>query len=335
MPTYLHRMGNLRGGVPVWLVFLSISLLVLPVFLSGVYADRVVTTIPTGISESGIATNPVTNRIYVADHSTSSVTVIDGSTRKFVARVHVDGSPYSLATNPATNRVYVVHFTPFCGNSNGIVSVIDGLRNVVVAKVTVGTCPFDVAVNPSTHRVYVSDPLARMVFVIDSSTNRIVGNVTVGEVYNLAVNPVTNRIYAQYSCNVAVIDGSSNKVLTSINVSCPLPSNDVTVNPDTNRFYVVARYSVEVFDGATNQRIASIYPGCNAPQTTDIDRGTKKLYVDCINNKLLAIIDASTNLLLQTISLSDSPQDVGADPRTNLIYVAGTTSIIIVDGRQS
>jgi len=132
---------------------------------------------------------------------------------------------------------------------------------------------------------------------------------SVGEVYGLAANAVTNRVYAVVSCSLAVIDGSSNVVITTFSVSCPLPSNDVVVNPKTNRIYVAARYSLEVFDGSTYAHMASINPGCNTPDTIGINSANNIIYVDCINDQQVSVIDGSTNTLRQTIPLTSSPQD--------------------------
>jgi YVTN family beta-propeller protein len=45
-----------------------------------VSADWVTTTIATGTSPYAVAVNPVTNRVYIANQSSSNVTVIDGAT---------------------------------------------------------------------------------------------------------------------------------------------------------------------------------------------------------------------------------------------------------------
>jgi len=153
----------------------------------------------------------------------------------------------------------------------------------------------------------------------------------VGEVYGLEANPVTNRVYAVFSCSLAVIDGSSNTVITTFSVSCPLPSNDVAVNPNTNRVYVAARYGVEVFDGSTYAHIASINPGCNTPDTIGVNPANNLVYVDCINNQQVSIIDGSTNIVRQTIALTYSPQDVDANAATNNAYVATTSNLAVLD----
>ncbi len=56
-----------------------------------------------------VTVNPVTNKIYVANINSSTVTVIDGETNSNAATVNTGGTPYWIGINPATNRVYVAN----------------------------------------------------------------------------------------------------------------------------------------------------------------------------------------------------------------------------------
>src|SRR5438445_555506 len=297
-----------------------IAILVASLFvLSGpqdAIADQVPSTIPTG-SATDVATNPITNMVYVPHHGSGTVDVVNGSGDAVISTIQLEPLAWGVAVNSATNIVYVTHYDVYATSTRkGNLSVIYGSSGAVV-EVTVGIDPFDVAVNPNTNMVYVSDPFARQVFAINGSTGAVVASIPVGEVYGIAVNPATNRIYAVFSCSLAVIDGSSNAVINSFSVSCPLPSNDVAVNQVTGTIYVSARYSIEVFDGFTDTRIASVSPGCNTPFTLDVNSATNKVYVTCVNNNLLSVIDGVTIGLDQTIPLEASPQNVAANLANN------------------
>ena len=56
-----------------------------------------------------MAVNPNTNRIYVANHDSNNVSVIDGASNTVVATVAVGTGPYGVAVNPNTNRIYVAN----------------------------------------------------------------------------------------------------------------------------------------------------------------------------------------------------------------------------------
>src|SRR5262249_23100400 len=72
-------------------------------------ATNSTTTLPVGICPSAIAVNPVTNKIYVVNEYSYTVTVIDGATQTVTTTVSVGALPQSLAINGATNTIYVTN----------------------------------------------------------------------------------------------------------------------------------------------------------------------------------------------------------------------------------
>ncbi len=67
--------------------------------------------------------NPVTNTIYVADQTSGTVSVIDGSTNSVVASPTVGSNPDAVAVNTVTNMVYAANF-----DSNGVSVTIRRIR---------------------------------------------------------------------------------------------------------------------------------------------------------------------------------------------------------------
>ena len=68
---------------------------------------RAIGTIPTGLDPVGLGVNPFTNRIYVANSSDNTTTVIDGATNTVIATVPVGNVPQDAGPNPKTNSIYV------------------------------------------------------------------------------------------------------------------------------------------------------------------------------------------------------------------------------------
>ena len=62
-------------------------------------------TVSPGALPCGVAVNPTTNRIYVANLNSKNVSVIDGGTNKVVATVPVGSWPRGVAVNPTSNRI--------------------------------------------------------------------------------------------------------------------------------------------------------------------------------------------------------------------------------------
>jgi YVTN family beta-propeller protein len=93
------------------------------------------TSIPVGTEPFGVAVDATTNRIYVTNYGSSTVSVIDAGTNTVITTISVGFAPIGVAVNSKTGRVYVTNL-----HSN-TVSVIDGTTNTVIATILVGTGP--------------------------------------------------------------------------------------------------------------------------------------------------------------------------------------------------
>ena len=200
---------------------------------------QLVQNIAAGNFPQDVAVNSNTNRIYVPNWGSNSVSVINAATNSVVATVGVGANPWGVAVNSVTNRIYVANYW-----SNNV-SVINGATNTVVATVAVGANPLGVAVSDNDvigyanlaafpaignsyniylardtnktyrwngssyyeisilNRIYVANYWSNNVSVIDANTNTVVATVAVGSYpYGVAVNSTTNRIYvANYGSN--------------------------------------------------------------------------------------------------------------------------------------
>ena len=110
-------------------------------------------------------------RAYVANASTSTVSVIDTATNTVVATIPVGSSPQRLAVTPNGAFAYV----PNSGNAN--VSVINTATNTVVATVPVGFFPQGVAITPNGTFAYVANVAVNTVSVINTATNTVTATI--------------------------------------------------------------------------------------------------------------------------------------------------------------
>ncbi len=198
-------------------------------------------TVTVGSNPYGVAVNPITNKIYVANicgndltcssHS-GTVTVIDGATLT-TATVTVGASPYATVVNSITNKIYVANN---CGNDPtcaspfavGTVTVIDGATNNPTS-VTVGILPDALDVNTATNQIYVANECGDDPYCASTATMTVIDggtlsttSLTVGRNPNeVAVNPASNRAYvANFSDNtVSVIAGASPSALQFVAVT--------------------------------------------------------------------------------------------------------------------
>ncbi len=160
-------------------------------------AHQPFTTIKVGGGPSGIAVNPVTNTIYVANTGEDSnnilvpdgntLSLIDGATCKVAAKpgcvrvgtVRVGGAPANVAIGPGTNSVYVANTGDNTHAPTGTVSVVDGTNcdatNVsgcasqTPRQVPVGMDPVSTAFDKATDTVYVTNLHDQCVSVINAA----------------------------------------------------------------------------------------------------------------------------------------------------------------------
>ena len=318
-----------------------IFILLLAAVLAGVVcptsgAQTVTATIATGSVTKGVAVNPVTNKIYVANTNNGTVTVIDGATNN-TSTVPVGSNPYAVAVNPVTNKIYVTSCYSGTGCSN-TVTVIDGATNDT-STIPTGMSPQALAVNPVTNKIYVANTNSNTVTVIDGATNTVTSTVNVGtSPIAVAVNPVTNQVYVANigSANVSVIDGATNTVTSTVTTGTSPQS--VAVNPVTNKIYVAnaAGNNVTVIDGATNTVVSTVLTG-TYPYAVALNPVTNQIYVTNFGNgsgNTVSVIDGATNNIAATVTVGTAPQSLAVNPTTNQIYIGneGSNNVSVING---
>lgn len=241
--------------------------------------DTVLNTVEVNDGPQGVAVDAFTNRLYVVNVRSETVSVIDTQTNAIVETITGFGyRPRLVAVNPETDRIYVTNH----GNGAGTtLSVINGSMNDIVDNITVGAGPHGVAVNPTTNRIYTANDSSGTVSVIDGATDTVIATVPVGSTpRNVAVDIFRNRVYIanEQSNTVSVIDGASNQVIDTIPVGS-LPRG-LSVDPTSNQIYLgtIGDDSFSVIDGSSNTVIHKIFVGVESGSTA-FDSELNRAYV--------------------------------------------------------
>ena len=284
----------------------------------------VVATIAVGANPVAVAVNSATNRIYVSNYDSGSVTVVDGLSNAVIATIPVGSNPFGITANPATNRIYV-------GNrGSGTVSVIDGITNSVIGSIAVGSGPVCIAIDPVTNRIYVANNGSSNISVIDGATDTVTTTITLtGQPGDIAVNPLTQRLYAgDHGGNrVMVVDLSTSSLMTSISVSGS--PTGVGVNPTTNRIYAALwnNERVAVIDGATNSVLSDVWVG-SCPVGIGVNAQRNRVYAGIWGFGYTTIIDGATSSVLMNVPTGNT-WALALNAQTNRIYVTGQTANIL------
>ncbi len=147
----------------IFLLMLVIPSLI-QILPENVLADSVVAAVPVGSGPIGVVFDSANGDIYVTNHSSNSVSVINGTTNRVVATIHLGSLSYpsGVAFDSANGDIYVTNY-PF--NS---VSVINDTTNTVVATIPFGSSTFGVAFDPANGDIYVTNHSSNSVSVIQT-----------------------------------------------------------------------------------------------------------------------------------------------------------------------
>ncbi len=173
---------------------------------------------------SSSAINQETNRIYVEeiledpeDNRKTVIGVIDGDTNNMIEAIEFgDRSTGGIVVNEETNQIYIAETKNFLSEDindlMSVVHVIDGATNEVIDVIELDSIFIQsVGINKETNRLYAGTLKldeagfgSETVEIVDGESNEVVASVDVGDgdlfngagaPFDIAVNPVTNRIY--------------------------------------------------------------------------------------------------------------------------------------------
>jgi YVTN family beta-propeller protein len=313
------------------------------------WAEIATATVTAGARPWAIAVNPSTDKIYVANNISGSITVINGFTNVPTSVVVGTGTyPWAIAVNKDTNKTYVAN------NGNGTVSVIDGDNNVETITLAPGTFPYAIALNDN--KVYVANYSGRNISVIDIANANAVTTITVGmNPVSIAVNGSKVYVANKGSATVTVIDTANAN--STKNVGVGIAPAAIAVNADTNKVYVAnsgnedpdnigsfINGSFTVIDGETDIADTTELIAGSSPVAVAVNSITNKVYVSNRSLNTVTVIDGASGTsaaaVLGTTPVGVNPVAIVVNPFNNRIYVANqgldadrnNDSISIIDG---
>jgi YVTN family beta-propeller protein len=279
----------------------------------------------------GVAVNPNTKKVYVANEYSNTVSVLDTKTDKVKSSIKVGIFPYGVDVNPLNNRVYVTN------RGSNTVSVIDGSINSKLADITVGKSPVSVVVNPSANWIYVTNLNDGTVSVIDGITNEVIDTISVGKApYGIEVNPLFNKIYVAdiIKNTVSLIDGETNKISANISVGKRPTGLEIDLTKGRNKLYVANHDSdsISVIDIVTNKVIDNISSVGDSPVGMAINPLTNKLYISNIGSNTVSVIDTkalNSRYVSEKTKTDEMPRPIAIPTTTTAAEVKKDKDIIL------
>jgi YVTN family beta-propeller protein len=304
--------------------------------LAALAASALVTALAVTVVAAPAHASTGDRMAYVTNVGSSSVSVIDTTTKTVTATIPVGTDPISAAVSPDGSTVYVAN------EGSNSVSVISAATNTVTATIAVGVVPDAVAVSPDGSLLYVGcdislSPAIGGIDVVNTRTDTITASIeTAHQPDSIAFTPDGTEAYVAnfVGSSVSVIDTATSTVTATIASAGASTPASVAITPNGANAYAANFNSnnVSVISTATNTITATI-AGFNGAEGVSITPDGGHAYVTDANTNTVSVVDTATNTVTGTIAVGTSPDGIAADPAGGAVYVAniGSNTVSVID----
>ena len=257
--------------------------------------------------------NPV-NILFVANQVEHSVLLVDPISKQILATVGVDINGHEVAVSPDGRFGYV----PIYGNTwvgkpgsdGSTIHVVDLRRGRTVAVIDLGkeVRPHCAHFGPDG-LLYVSAELANAIFIVDTKTRSLVGEIPTGasHTHMLVISPDGRRIYTanNEAGSVSVLDLPARTLITTIPISKRVQR--VSISPDGRFVFTQDQETprIVVIDTASNSVVRSISLP-RVPFSSIITKDGHWLLANSESGKLV-VVDLASGAVAKTFDTPDVP----------------------------
>ena len=273
------------------------------------------------------AEEPAHSRVYVANESSNSVTVIDGDSFQVVGTVDArNHATHDLAVSRDGRWLFATNL------ASGRLSAINTKAMETVASIATGDRAHVVTLTNDNRQAWVANIGENTISVVDTTTFRILGTIGVGKgPTGLTFSRDGRFAYVsnQGDRTVEVIDTASHRVLKAI----PVGTNPhfLVLGPDGRIWGTnTGGTDIYVIDPATQDKIASINVG---PAPQQIAFGFKGLqgpnaYVTVagLNRVVVLSADPSNLRILEQIEVGQRPNGISGNREGTRLFVVHEVS---------
>lgn len=259
--------------------------------------------IPTCLALGWTSAALAASKVYVANETDGTVSVIATDTRQTVRTITVGAGAHNVQATADGRRVWVTNNgTPPAAahaahqgmpgaahaamTTPGEVWAIDTATDTVVGKVPVGKHPAHVVVSPDGRWVYVTNGGDNAVSVVDAAAMKEVATIATGAF-----------------------------------------PHGIRLSPDGRQAYVanLKGGTVSVIDTASRQQVASIPVG-RGPAQVGFTGDGRLAFVSLSQEDRVAVIDPKTHEVVRKVAVGDGPIQLFATPDSQRLLVANQGS---------
>jgi YVTN family beta-propeller protein len=279
---------------------------------------------PTAVQEQP---SQALSRVYVANESSNSVTVIDGTSFKVLGTVDAKNhSTHDLALTRDGKRLFATNL------ASGRLSVIDTDTLETIASIATGSRCHVVTLTNDNRHAWVANIGENNISIVDTATYRILGTIPVGDgPTGLAFSRDGSFAYVsnQGDKTIAIVETASHRVIKTI----PVGNNPhfLVLGPDGRIWGTnTGDNSIYVIDPVTQEKIGTVDVGPNPQQIAFAYKGIvgPNAYVTVAGLSQVVVVNADPKDLrpIETIEVGQRPNGIWANPEGTRVFVVHEAS---------
>lgn len=282
--------------------------------------------IEAGYGVEAILCNPQEDKVYIANHDDSTVTIIDCLTNTRIATLGVGAGPTDLAFSSLGNKVY-------CANeeSNDI-TVIDGATDAVLTTVPTGVDPMHMAYDSTNNKVFVTCMTSSELVVIDAGVDTVLARIPTNRVPEpILWNPQGNKLYHSLASSpsdsyICIRDAAAHDTITVVRAG--MGPEALCLNNTDNKVYAMNSISgdVTVIDCAGDSLLTTIDAGEMLYDIVYV-QGANKVY--CSRLLDVVVIDASTDIVVDSVWIGNRAAHMAVSEPESKVYCAAEDVAVI------
>ena len=151
---------------------------------------KVISRIPGLKEPQGVGYDPATDMLYVANAGDGSVRLFEGSDYKTAGRIELGSDADNIRVDAVAKRIFV-------GYGSGGLAVIDPSTRSKVGDIPLKAHPESFQIDPDTSQIFVNAPDARGIAVVDSVSQKQIGNWPTAERganFPMALDPIRREV---------------------------------------------------------------------------------------------------------------------------------------------
>lgn len=240
--------------------------------------------------------------------------------------VEGDGRWDYLCVDESSARVFISHGT--------VVNVVDENDGSLLGTIPDTRGVHGIAIANDLNKAFISNGMDSSVTVVDLKSLAFAAriNVTGQNPDAILYDPYSHRVfvYNGRSANATVIDGSSNKVVSTIRLDGK-PEASVTDRKGNVYVNIEDKSEIQRINSATLkvEQTWSIAPG-EEPSGLALDNENHRLFAVC-SNKMMVVIDALSGKVIATLPTGDGTDGAAFDPVLKRAYSSngeGTMTVV-------